>query len=142
MEEPRFGLIPWTVYHDSIIMMFMMPSDPKFGGSNYQIAKGRKESGETDLEAAIREASEELGLKPSNIESINKESLFTSGGNYNLTVYAAKIKEFTDFDKPHFETGKVIWMTNREFTRAGRADQRNAVNAIHNLIKKSLESTG
>ena len=80
MEEPRFGLIPWTVYHDSIIMMFMMPSDPKFGGSNYQIAKGRKESGETDLEAAIREASEELGLKPSNIESINKEFLgsFTS----------------------------------------------------------------
>lgn len=135
MQIRRAGLIPYIVVNKKVEMMFMMPSDPAYGGSVYQIAKGMIDDGEKELEAALREASEELGLNNSNI----LHNSIIRIGEYNDTVFfACNVKNKTDFSEPHYETGSVKWMTIPEFLRDGRHIHRQTVNDFLCLLIDSI----
>ena len=40
----RAGVIPFYLEEGEIKMLFMKPSDPKFGGKCFQIAKGNRDN--------------------------------------------------------------------------------------------------
>ena len=112
----RAGVIPYYVKEGEIHMLFMKPSNPKYGGKCFRVAKGKKEEGESDKETAFREAGEELGLFKGNI--LKKHDL----GNFlgRTRIYIAEIEDPDMFGDPHFETGAVKWMTPEEFKKDGR----------------------
>ncbi len=114
----RAGIIPFTVnYFDgSIRYMFMKPSHPDFGGPDWQIAKGRVENDDDNLTTAIREGQEELGLREDNIIDITELGMFLG----RTVVFLAHVKNETDFDQFHWETGDVAWLSLEEFKQTGR----------------------
>jgi 8-oxo-dGTP pyrophosphatase MutT (NUDIX family) len=121
--KAKAGIIPWIEENGIIQMMFMIPSDPHYGGPNPQIAKGGVDMGEDTKTAAIREGNEELGLLESNIDEvtfITTEKITGLDETYTITIYAAKVKDKKNFTSPHFETGKTMWLTNKEFQKVGR----------------------
>lgn len=130
----RSGVLPYVVEDGTIQILFMKPSNAKFGGDAFQMAKGKHEEGESALETGLREAGEELGLFTGNIE----------GEAHNLgkflgrtSVYVCKIKDKGMFGEPHFETGEVKWMTPEEFQAEGRDLHKPVVNAAVRYIKET-----
>jgi 8-oxo-dGTP pyrophosphatase MutT (NUDIX family) len=115
----RGGIVPFYVNSTGEIkMMFMQPSDKRYGGPEFQIAKGRMEPGENPLETTLREANEELGLRESNIKWIRKVGVFLNTHH----IYIAEVNTRNDkkFDEPMYETGATKWMTEKEFVSIGR----------------------
>lgn len=117
-------------------MLFMVPSDPAYGGSRPQIAKGNVDEGEDLLTAALREAEEELGFVEANIATEPIEAwggglvgMKTGGGDlpYSMKVFAVQVKDKSAFTDPHYETGSVHWLSAEEFAQVGRASQNEAV---------------
>ena len=66
----KAGFLPFYIQNGSPIFLFMVSSNPKYGGTKPMISKGYVEIGEDIEDAAIREAQEELGLKKSNLFSL------------------------------------------------------------------------
>lgn len=128
----RAGTIPYVVENGQIMMMFMRPSNPEYGGDAFQIAKGRVEDGEQFKEAAIREAKEELGLFIGNVTLIEELGLFMG----RTTVYVAKVKDRNMFGEPSFETSEVSWMTESQFMEEGRDLHRPVIQAAARLIRR------
>lgn len=128
----RAGLIPYVVEDDQIVMMFMRPSDPDYGGDRFQIAKGKVEDDENDLQAAIREAQEELGLFHGNVISTHQVGQFMG----RTTIFVSKVRDKDLFDDPHFETGDTKWMTLEQFIDSGRDLHKPVVKASWRLIRK------
>ena len=96
---------------------------PLYGGEEFQIAKGKIEVGESELETAIRESGEELGLRRENILSTFYCGKFL--GRTHIFASIVKSKEaFNDFDD---ETGAVAWMSPEEFDRVGRDIHKDVV---------------
>lgn len=128
----RAGVIPYIVEDGVIRMMFMIPSNPEFGGSEPQLAKGRVEEGEETKAAALREAREELGLFIGNVSIVEELGQFMG----RTTLYVAKIKKRDMFGLPDDETAEVVWMTEGEFMMAGRDLHKPCVQAAVRKIKK------
>lgn len=127
----RAGVIPYIIENGTIKMLFMKPSFAKFGGDSFQIAKGKQEEGETALETALREASEEIGLFVGNV--LETHDLGTFMGR--TTIYVAKIKDKNLFGDPNFETSEVQWMTLKEFDEIGRDLHKPIIKAADRLIR-------
>jgi len=137
-NKPRAGLIPY--YLDSrgnVFMLFMIPSDSAYGGSKPQIAKGKIDPGETPLQAAIREAHEELGLNPSNTFKIRKLGVETNPYKAGLHLYLAQVKNPTKFDKFSNETAEIHWLTPEDFEFLGRKIHIPYVQKAAKLLTKS-----
>ena len=128
----RAGVIPFYVEDDEIKMLFMKPSDPKHGGKDFQIAKGKREEGETDEETAFREAREELGLFSGNV--IQRTDLGTFLGR--TRIFLAEIKDKDMFGDPDDEVSEVKWLTPDKFNSKGRTIHRPVVKAATRKIKK------
>jgi len=128
----RAGVIPYYIDEGEIKMLFMKPSKKKFGGAEFQIAKGKQEEGESNEETAFREASEERGLFSGNVTKR------TDLGNFlgRTRVVSAKIEDPDKFGDPCDETGEVSWMTPEEFKETGRNLHRPVVKAAVRKIKK------
>lgn len=126
----RAGVIPYQVNDGKITMMFMKPSNPKYGGDAFQIAKGRYELNETAYDAALREAGEELGLFAGNITETHNLGTFMG----RTTIFLTKIKDKEMFGDPHFETGEVAWLTPEEFEHIGRDLHKPVVKAAARMI--------
>lgn len=124
-------------------MLFMTPSDPAYGGSRPQIAKGSQDAGESAIHAALREAAEELGLRGSNIKSVAASSatdnITGAHDSYQLTVYAVEVKSPDAFDQPHYETASTHWMSLEDFLTRGRQNQTGVVKKIQKLIQDQLD---
>jgi len=135
----KAGVIPFIRHDDgSIQMMFMSPSDPSYGGPEPQIAKGGLDAGENAKEAAIREGEEELGLQQSNVVAIYALPVVTLTGfdaTYTMAVYAVEVKDQSSFGKPHYETGKIYWLTPEEFAARGRKTQKSLVAQAATIAK-------
>lgn len=137
MKQPkkivyRAGLIPYYYDSDGILrMLFARPSCAKFGGPDFQIAKGRCEDNESAEQTAVRESSEELGLVETNIVSIEQVGVFLG----RTTLFIAKIKDPTLFNAPDFETAETKWFTPAEFQFSGRELHRLVVDEAVDLIK-------
>jgi 8-oxo-dGTP pyrophosphatase MutT (NUDIX family) len=117
---------------DKIKMLFMKPSKKKFGGNEFQIAKGKQEEGESDEETAFRKAREELGLFSGNVSKRTDLGTFLG----RTRVYLAKIEDPDKFGDPCSETGEVKWMTPEEFQKSGRSIHRPVIKAAVRKIKK------
>lgn len=133
----RAGVIPYFVDDDSTILyMFMKPSDPEYGGTDWQVAKGRFDDGEEDAQiVAIREGREELGLIEDNV----KDSLFTFVGEFRkMFVYTCEVIDKDKFDPFHYETGEVCWLSNDEYQAFGRDIHKDIVDATDKIVKLIL----
>lgn len=130
----RAGLIPAFIEDDEIIMLFMKPSDSKYGGPDFQIAKGKIETKETNVEAAIREAGEELGLKTNNIVELHNLGSWLG----RTTFFIGLVKDKTAFGDFHFETGDTKWMTLNEFMESGRPIHKGIVKYAHKTLTTYL----
>ncbi len=135
----RAGVIP---YHfnklGELRMLFMKPSDPNFGGDQFQISKGKQEEKELPFDAALREGSEELGLKVLNVQQVYPLGTFLG----RTEVFLARIKDPDDFNEPHFETGETKWMSLEEFKAEGRDIHKPVVKAAVEMLKVVGELPG
>lgn len=135
----RAGLIPLCVDYDDFensLMMFMIPSDQQYGGSDPQIAKGQIESGEEPMEAALREAHEELGLTEERI--IDVIDCGTWLGRTHMYVALVDSSDTSKYDKPHFETEQTMWLTNDQFQKQGRDIHRPVVDQLFDLVRATV----
>ena len=106
----RSGVVPYYVNDQHQLMVYLMrPSDPDYGGTDWQIAKGEMEPGLSLLDNAMKEGAEELGLKLSN--TLGEPWLVTTDVRLSITVFAVQIQDPDDFDQPHYETGDTTWLS-------------------------------
>lgn len=138
-ELKRAGIIPYVIEDGEIKMIFMKPSDPEFGGPDFQIAKGQIDPGETALQTAVREGEEEVGLRKENMKG---EVSYIGCFMHSIGIYTVQVNSTTDFDDVRFventETGDVTWMTVDEFMISGRELHMDAVDAAYNSILNEM----
>jgi 8-oxo-dGTP pyrophosphatase MutT (NUDIX family) len=140
-KRARAGMIPYMRNAEGTLEYLMMvSSDPKFGGPRPMISKGKIESDEGTLEAALREAEEELGLKRMNIREgsirdLADERVVLHSGTYDLTLFSCEIIDRYDFDKWCDETEYVTWMTLEEFREDGRKDHVKYVEMLEGNVR-------
>lgn len=129
----RAGTIPYVVENGQIYMLFMRPSDSEYGGFTYQLAKGKvEEEDASHLEAALREAKEEVGLFIGNVIKTEEVGVFMG----RTTVFVTKVRNKDMFGEPSFETESVKWMTPQEFQMDGRELHKPVIAAAVRTIKK------
>lgn len=144
----KAGIIPFYVDETGQIrMLFMVPSDPYYGGSRLQIAKGGIDPGETARDTAEREGIEELGLRMSNVVAVEAgtpaiELTRADGERYSMEVFVAQIVDPADFDTPHYETGSTGWLTIQEFRAKGRRIQISLVERSHKVMQRIAHADG
>lgn len=132
----RAGMIPFYVNDDNeIVMMFMVPSDHEYGGSQFQIAKGKVDPGESYEEAAIREAEEELGLLQRNYAT---DVHFVGRYLGRMYIHVVQIKSLIDFQQPHHETAQVGWLTYQQFKEIGRELHEPLVYESERYIREKI----
>lgn len=139
MLATRAGIIPYFVgENNQIEFAFMVPSNPAFGGELAQIAKGRIDSSESPIEAALREGQEELGLLQQNlrgpIDTVGQYHIKGDCESYYLKVYTVEVHTKENFTQPHFETGSVVWLTADQFQIHGRETQAVVVAQCAQLV--------
>lgn len=128
MPVQRSGLVPYYIDGDgSIWFCLMVPSDPKYGGTDPQIAKGILEDDLEFLDNAIKEAQEELGY-------IHKEhyDIIYFGERNNIQIYFVGVDD-TNLDEAGYETGEVVWIKDIQLVREW---QRPVLQEIKNLISQ------
>lgn len=141
-KRARAGLIPYMWGEDGQLRYLMMvSSDPKFGGPRPMISKGKIEPGETELEAAIREAEEELGFRKRNargtLREVANERVTLHSGAYDLAVFGVEIMDRYDFDKWCDETEFTCWLTLESFKAKGRKDHVKYVERLEQMVRTS-----
>jgi 8-oxo-dGTP pyrophosphatase MutT (NUDIX family) len=121
--KQKAGIIPFHIDNKGVLSVLLTkPSDPDYGGSNYQIAKGGIDEGETLEQTALREGIEELGLREYNTIGMLYMG-FDNIQDYELHVYLTRVKNRQDFNKPHYETDSTKWFTRNELGNV-REEQR------------------
>jgi 8-oxo-dGTP pyrophosphatase MutT (NUDIX family) len=137
-KRPRAGLIPYLWNQGVPNFLMMIASDSKFGGPRPMLSKGKIEDGESEIECALREAEEELGLLRENLTDkpflVAEEQVVLRSGTYYLTVYAAPIRDRWDFGKWCDETEYTRWMTLEEFREEGRKDHIKFVEQLSSML--------
>jgi 8-oxo-dGTP pyrophosphatase MutT (NUDIX family) len=139
-KRARAGLIPWLRDDQGVpLYLMMISSDPKYGGPRPMISKGKIEEGETPLEAAVREAEEELGFKMRNargdLRLVFEGRIELYSGAYHLTVFGVGVQDRHDFDKWCDETEYTLWMSLEEFRTKGRKDHVKFVEELERQIR-------
>ena len=132
-NRKRAGVIPYIVEDGTIKMMFMQAT--KNPDAGWQIAKGGIEKNETKREAALREASEELGLFEPNCGDI--KSIGSFGG---ISLYIAEVLNLDLFGDPMVEeVVDTTWLSAEEFNESGRMCQKHIVKQAFAIISKVVD---
>lgn len=131
----RAGFLPYRIKDNyRIEFLFMKPSDPTFGGSHFQIAKGHVDpTDQSFLSAALRECEEELGVSPDQLENIKPVGIFHGRTHYFL----GRLKK--DYILKPFcsETGEIAFLDEGTFSLIGRELHRDVVKKAKELIVNS-----
>lgn len=132
----KAGLIPYILTKDGPKFLFMVSSDPRYGGEFPMISKGFIEPGETHIGAAIREAKEELGLIEGNVcGEFYHLGTFTNNGA-DIVVALVKVTDPMNFNLPHYETAYTVWLTLSQFENYGRKNQVKIIQLAYDSIMK------
>lgn len=128
----KAGGIPYFIEKDrTVSVRLMVPSNPKFGGTQPQIAKGNVEHNinsafvNKDVAlwfSAFKEMNEEVGLPYDNIEDYWYYSKLQ-----NIHVFGVKVRSKTMFVKPHYESAYALWLTKEEVSAMARDWQRKFI---------------
>jgi hypothetical protein len=130
----KAGMVPYYKDKNNIYyFMFMRPSNPLYGGKQFQFAKGFCDDGMTPIKTAIKEGMEELGLIKSNISSIQYIGVEKVKG-YNLHLFGCNIIDKDFFIPPQYETGSIIWLTKEESLEQIRNCQKSLFTKLLNQI--------
>lgn len=132
----RSGVIPYYIDDDGDIKMLMMkPANAAYGGTTYQVAKGKHDDGEDPLDAGMREAREEIGLFKGNVEHIHNLGVFLG----RTHIFVAKIKDPDMFGDPSTpdEVAETKWLTPEQFKEEGRDLHKPIIKAAVRYIKKA-----
>jgi len=131
-NREKGGILPFYISNGNIEIMLIKPSNPAYGGSDYQMAKGRQDTGENIETTAKREGKEELGLKFSNVEDF----FFVDSDiikDYKLTIYAVKVKNKDDFNKTDKEIKTRSWLNLKNIKI--RREQKRLLDKILKTIQ-------
>jgi len=123
-------LVPYHIWENQLYFLCMRPSNSKYGGSSYQFCKGRIEDGETSEIAALREASEELGLCPENVNSIYYVSRVMNG---TCDLYVCEYKTHPTLII-NDETVHTAFLSDYEFMVIGRDWQKPICKTVTEFI--------
>ena len=137
MKSQKAGVIPYYIdKEENVKMLFMVPSDPKYGESHYQIAKGMLDNEDSDIfQSALRGGKEELGLKGSNVRKFYFGCV-SKIKEYELHVYVADIINPNDFNETDYEVKETKWLSIEEDFLMIREVQQLTVEYIYNLIRE------
>ncbi|ASV44340.1 hypothetical protein PBI_SCTP2_325 [Salicola phage SCTP-2] len=137
----RAGIIPYIIDNDGNIHVYtMIPSDPDYGGTQPQIAKGKMHNNLTSEQTAWNEGEEELGLIKSNTKNFELLKVYPynqdhSGSNDNLAVYIVEVIDSEKWNEPHYETGWSGWINITNNLSKIRDIQQNIFKDLHSHIK-------
>lgn len=134
-KKVKAGLLPYYIKDDQVFVCLMVPSDPKYGGSDPQISKGNVEAGEDPLETAKREATEELGFKPELAKDYWPITTSPTESGKPVKFFAVEVTD-TRFGTPHFETGAVHWLSIGQAFKQIRAWQRPIFGLFWKLLRQ------
>jgi ADP-ribose pyrophosphatase YjhB (NUDIX family) len=129
----KAGMVPFHIDDNGKLkILLIIPSDPAYGGSSYQIAKGRQDNNEKPIETAKREAKEEMGLKKiSDIFQVSKTVLKGMMRSYNFFLFACQINDPNDLSKMDFEISHRDWLDTDNL--------KNIRNSQKDLIYKAIK---
>ena len=143
----RVGCLPYYVDERGIIkLLFMKPSDARYGGSHFQLCKGKMDvDGESLEEVARREAEEELGLVSDNILSfyflLSDVAHHASGRKTLIHLFAAKVMDPAKLVPFGYETGEVVWYKVSEAVANIRNCHRPFIfNAVEKIVRTEWHS--
>jgi 8-oxo-dGTP pyrophosphatase MutT (NUDIX family) len=140
-SQIRAGIVPFLKDGRAL---FMVSSNPNFGGVAPAIAKGRVDKGELVSAAAVREGTEELGLKESNMETspLPGWSGLVTGlrSSYQMEVYAVLVKDENDFNPTDYETAETVWLTRGQFKKIGRVSHLIIMDKIFDKIEAYIRN--
>ncbi|MFA5396712.1 MAG: NUDIX domain-containing protein [Methanogenium sp.] len=129
-SSKRSASIIYCVESDKIYVLLVKPSNIEFGGPDWQIPKGLIDLGESEHNAAIREAEEEAGLVLSNIDSTD----FLMRMNY-ISVFAIKVKNRKNFKQHDYEIAETKWFSLTESFKVIRSWQKPWLGKFVRFIK-------
>lgn len=138
------GIIPYMIIDGEIKMLFMVSSNPAFGGDKPMVSKGGVDPGEDSLTGALREGNEELGLNSRNYAGAPflVDTIHITGfdSTYPMTIYAVEVLDPEDFDQPHYETEYTTWLTLEEYRAQGRRSHLVFVEKLASKLRARMES--
>lgn len=140
----KAGFIPYFIdRNNKVHMLFCLSSDPAFGGDKFMIGKGHVDAGESIEQTALREASEELGLKRSNLKADTVQIGWTgqitgTTETSTMTIYIGEVNDPRDFNIPGHEISKVKWFTPEEFSHDGRPSHKHIVQSCASKISSEM----
>ena len=124
--KTKAAFIPY--YDDKVLVC--RSSNPLYGGPHFALCKGNVDPGESIEAAAIREATEELGLRENNLGGPVRHLGNFKTFDYLLSVYFAPVKDIEAFNLPCWEIAETKWMSNQEFSAVGREQHRPIIDAF------------
>jgi 8-oxo-dGTP pyrophosphatase MutT (NUDIX family) len=146
-KRTKAGVLPYFIKNGAREFLFMVSSDPNFGGPDPMISKGNIGAGESPIQAALREGEEELGLKRTNI--VDGTLVLGWAGDvsglderYRMEIYMCEVKSKTDFDTPHYETKETTWMDVDGAATKIRKSHRPIVTAIAMKLSDNIDDNG
>lgn len=128
MKQFRIAALPWYRVDDCIHVALMVPSNPAYGGTKPQLAKGlRDKEDEDDLAAALREGNEELGLLSGCVLRKGMRVCGPVRGDLAYFEMRTHIMEVTGpdaFGPFGYETGEVVLLPAAKALEQIRPNQR------------------
>lgn len=89
--KPAAVLVAFTEREEPGILFLHRPSHMRAHPGQIAFPGGRRDPGEGPVEAALREAEEELGLDPALIQVVGTSDLYRTGSGYEITPVLATV---------------------------------------------------
>lgn len=129
------GTIPYYIDENNDVHVYLMiPSNPDYGGTQPQLAKGQIDDGYTVKETAAKEAKEEVGLKLTNLKFFKKLNDFKYIDGKMIAVYYAEVKDINDFNDPHWESKWSGWINLSKDFNVIRPEQKHIFKYFSDVI--------
>lgn len=111
-EPPKEGAVMVLFYPDDKIIRFPLIQRPEYPGvhsGQMALPGGKKERGETDIETALRETEEEIGVSANRVEVVGTlSSFYVSASNFSIQPVIGAIHEKPRFVPEENEVAEIV----------------------------------